>query len=50
MPAALAEIGYITNSREAQQLTRASYQEKLARGIGEGLASFIKKYNLMIKN
>jgi N-acetylmuramoyl-L-alanine amidase len=50
MPAALAEIGYITNSREAQQLTKAAYQEKMARGIGEGLVSFIKKYNQMIKN
>ncbi len=50
MPAALAEIGYITNPREAQHLTKAAYQEKVARGIGEGLVSFIKKYNRMIKN
>ncbi|HSV96840.1 MAG TPA: N-acetylmuramoyl-L-alanine amidase [Spirochaetota bacterium] len=50
MPAALAEIGYITNSREAQKLTKAAHQDKVARGIGRGLISFIKKYNQMIKN
>jgi len=50
MPAALAEIGYITNQHEAQQLKKAACQEKIARGIGKGLVTFIKKYDQMIKN
>ena len=50
MPAALAEIGYITHQREAQRLRKAAYQEKIARGIGNGVISFIKKYEHMIKN
>jgi len=50
MPAALVEIGYITNQREAQELRKRAYQEKIARGIGNGVISFIKKYERMIKN
>ena len=50
MPATLVEIGYITNQREAQELQKASHQDKIARGIGNGVISFIKKYEHMIKN
>jgi len=37
MPALLVEVGYLTNPEEAQWLTRATYQNKLASGIAEGI-------------
>ncbi|HDP80072.1 MAG TPA: N-acetylmuramoyl-L-alanine amidase [Spirochaetes bacterium] len=49
MPAALVEVGYITNSREAGYLRKDWYQNKVADGIGNGIVSFIKKYNELIK-
>ncbi len=50
MPAALAEIGYISNGKEAAALRKQGYQKKIAEGISEGIVTFIKKYNSMIKN
>jgi N-acetylmuramoyl-L-alanine amidase len=50
MPAALVEIGYISNTAEARHLKRRSYQEKIARGISRGITDFIKKYDDMLKN
>ena len=48
MPAALVEVGYITNSREAGFLKTKSYQNRLARGIGDGILGFMKQYQRMI--
>lgn len=50
MPAALVEIGYISNTTEARYLKKRSYQEKIARGISRGITDFIKKYDDMLKN
>ncbi len=50
MPAILAEIGYITNRKELLSIKKSSYQKKIARGLGDGIEGFLKKYNAMIKN
>lgn len=49
MPAALVEIGFITNQKEAVNLKKDSYQDKIIDGIGRGVITFIKKYNNVIK-
>ncbi len=49
MPAILVECGFITNKKEARQLNSSSYQNKLAKGISQGVCDFIKKYNKTIK-
>jgi len=43
MPSILVEIGFLTNKGEATRLQHQSYQQKLARGIFEGLNSFLSK-------
>lgn len=50
MPAALVEIGYISNAKESRRLSKTAYQKKLAEGIGKGVIQFIGKYNNMLKN
>ncbi len=45
MPAALVEVGYITNRNEAALLLTSDYQKKIARGVADGVIRFIKKYN-----
>ena len=50
MPAALVEIGYISNKKEATMLTNREHQEAIARGISDGLGRFITQYNRMVKN
>jgi N-acetylmuramoyl-L-alanine amidase len=45
MPAALVEIGYITNRKEAALLVRPSYQAEMAEGIVRGISIFIDRYN-----
>jgi len=50
MPAALVEIGYISNRKELLYLKKNPYQKKIAKGISDGIIRFIKKYNSMIKN
>lgn len=37
VPAALVEIGFITNKEEREKMITESYQEKLAQGIAEGI-------------
>lgn len=37
MPAALVEIGYLSNARECRNLTDEDYQQKLAQKIAEGI-------------
>ena len=49
MPAALVEVGFITNPTEAKQLNRADYQTKIAEAIAGGIASFIAEYNKAFK-
>jgi len=49
MPAALVEVGYITNRKEARYLRKSWYQRRIAAGIAQGINSFIHKYNRMIK-
>jgi len=49
MPAALIEIGYISNAKEAQYLNKESHRKIIADGIAEGVVIFIKKYNSLIK-
>ena len=39
-PAVLVEVGFITNRREAEALGREAERERLARGLGEAVASF----------
>lgn len=48
MPSALVEVGYITNPKEKGFLTDKNYQKKLARGITEGIMSFIDTYNTTV--
>ena len=49
MPAALVEVGYITNGHEAGLLKTKPYQNRLACGIGDGILGFMKQYERMIK-
>jgi N-acetylmuramoyl-L-alanine amidase len=44
MPAVLAELGFITNPDEAASLQDPEYLKKLARGLYNGLVSFIQTY------
>ncbi|MDY6967326.1 MAG: N-acetylmuramoyl-L-alanine amidase [Spirochaetota bacterium] len=50
MPSVLVEVGFITNSKEGKYLMRNGYQKKIAKGIGDGIINFIKKYNKLINN
>lgn len=43
MPAVIVEGGFISNSKERTQLKLVEYQEKIARGIVEGIDSYFKK-------
>ncbi len=49
MPAVLVETGFITNKKESSFLKKSTYQEKIARGICDGILNFIKEYNKMIE-
>ena len=41
MPSVLVEVGYITHPKERQRLFMPSYQDKLARGIAEGVKNYL---------
>jgi N-acetylmuramoyl-L-alanine amidase len=43
MPAVLVEIGFGTNPKECKRLASSRYLEKVAIGIGEGLAAYISQ-------
>ncbi len=43
-PAALIEVGYLTNHRERALLCSEIYQEKVAEGIYEGIKMFVDKH------
>ena len=49
MPAALVEVGYISNVKESKKLIQSAYQKKIAQGIGDGIIYFIEDYNRNIK-
>jgi N-acetylmuramoyl-L-alanine amidase len=40
MPSVLAEIGFISNPRDEQQMRRPDYRQKLAEALYKGLASY----------
>lgn len=43
MPAVLVEVGYITNPTEGRRIASTSYQNLLADGIANGIASYFDK-------
>ena len=44
MPAALVEIGYITNKKEVARLTDDTYQDKVASSVSSGIGAFLKSW------
>ncbi len=48
MPNILVEVGFITNPTENHNLKSASYRQKIAEGIYEGIKSFKSKYDQMV--
>ncbi|HTN51644.1 MAG TPA: N-acetylmuramoyl-L-alanine amidase [Anaeromyxobacter sp.] len=40
MPAVLLEVGFISNTREAEQLRSREYQERIAGAVADGIARF----------
>jgi N-acetylmuramoyl-L-alanine amidase len=45
MPAVLIEIGFGSNYDEAKYLTGSTGQQRLARGIAQGIASYLAAYD-----
>ena len=41
MPAALAEVGFLTNPVEEAKLKDPAYQRKAGRGIAEGILEYL---------
>jgi len=48
MPNILVEVGFITNPTENHNLKSASYRQKVAEGVFEGIKSFKSKYDQMV--
>ena len=44
MPAALVEVGFLSNKKEASRLKLPAYQELIALGIFQGITSYFKIY------
>lgn len=42
---ALIEIGYLSNKDEVKKLMQKDYQQKIAKGIYEGVIEFVNEYN-----
>ena len=40
MPAVLIEIGFLTNASERRRLTQSAYQDRIARGIVDGVLNW----------
>ena len=43
MPAVLVEVGFISNRAEEKRLSDPRYQEKIARGIAEGIKAYVRQ-------
>jgi len=43
MPAILVEVGYVTGSEDAANLNQASYRNKMAEGIADGILKYLKR-------
>ncbi len=41
MPSILVEVGYITNPAERKRLFNADYQDRIAKGIAEGISNYL---------
>ena len=44
MPAALVEIGFITNPQEEQRLRDDGYRDRIARALAAGLVTYKRSY------
>jgi N-acetylmuramoyl-L-alanine amidase len=40
-PSILVEVGYLTNPKERARLSTSDYQQRIARGIAEGVGSYL---------
>jgi N-acetylmuramoyl-L-alanine amidase len=49
MPAVIVEGGFISNPDERSQLRSAEYQEKIARGITDGIDAYFKRSSRALK-
>ena len=47
IPAALIEMGFISNPDEAELLNDKAYQSKIAKGVTNGIVAFLQKYDLL---
>jgi N-acetylmuramoyl-L-alanine amidase len=47
MPAALVEMGYVTNSKELEKMKTDEYRTKLAQGIATGVLNYLKAKSLL---
>ncbi|WP_303849802.1 N-acetylmuramoyl-L-alanine amidase [Seleniivibrio woodruffii] len=45
MPSILVECGFVSNQDEADNLTKDSYRKEIAKGIYQGITSYIKQFN-----
>lgn len=43
MPAALVEVGFLSNAAERELLQQEDYQEKLAQGIADGIKAYLEE-------
>jgi N-acetylmuramoyl-L-alanine amidase len=41
MPSVLVETGYVTNPTECRRLANADYQDRIAKGIAEGIYNYL---------
>lgn len=44
IPSILVELGFITNPEEEALMKTASYRQKLARGVGDGIVDYFKQH------
>jgi N-acetylmuramoyl-L-alanine amidase len=44
MPSILTESCFISNPQEEALVMQPSYRDKLAKGIAQGIANYVKKY------
>ena len=46
IPAALIEMGFLTNVEESTKMNDSEYQAKIAQGVSNGIMNFLKNYDL----